>query len=399
MAGWHGRRPTAVLDTACRLSLRTTVPRPSSDLRPEGAMDDTGSDRRDGSITAREADQRGNDAERSAADADQTASDADQTASDADQTATERDEADAASDQRASEEDQASADQQLPVAADGAALEAYEASRVTREAGTISRQATQAARARTSRLRVDTAAGRDATATARDEIARRRDVDAQAIDRSIAASNVPLAKKLKQVRRRAAADRSRAAADRARAAGDRARAAADRDRAGQDRADAASERARLQGELNSAHLDDLTGVFRREMGRLVLTREMDRARRGDGRFVIAFVDVDGLKGINDLKGHAAGDHALQAVVSALRSGLRSFDPIVRHGGDEFVCGLGGADLNHVARRFDAIGLSLRNDVGVGISVGLAALAAGETLDELTGRADVALLDVREARGE
>lgn len=264
-------------------------------------------------------------------------------------------------------------------------LEAYEASRVTREASTISRQATHAARARTSRLRVDTAAGRDATATARDESARRGDVDAQAIERSITASNAPLAKKLEQVRRRAAADR--------------ARAAADRDRAGQDRAEAASERARLQGELGSAHLDDLTGVFRREMGRLGLTHEIDRARRGDGRFVIAFVDVDGLKRVNDRDGHAAGDHVLRALVSTLRSSLRSFDPIVRYGGDEFVCGLGGADLDQVKRRFDAIRGSVQNDVGVGISVGLAALAAGETLDQLTARADAALLDARKGRGE
>jgi diguanylate cyclase (GGDEF)-like protein len=341
-------------------------------------MDGHGSGKPDDRMIARAAGQRGNDAERSAADSDQTASDSDQTASDADQTATERDEADAASDQRASDEDQASADQQLPVAADGVALDAYEASRVTREASTISRQATHAARARTSRLRVKTAAGRDATATARDAAARRRDIRAQSMDRSIAASDSPLAEKLAQVRARAAADRASAA---------------------QDRAEAALERARLEAELDSAHLDALTGVFRREMGRLALTHEIDRARRGDGRFVIAFVDVDGLKSVNDRDGHAAGDRVLRTLVSTLRSSLRSFDPIVRYGGDEFVCGLGGADLDQVERRFDAIRRSVQNDAGVGISVGLAALASGETLDQLTARADAALLDARNRRDE
>ncbi len=67
------------------------------------------------------------------------------------------------------------------------------------------------------------------------------------------------------------------------------------DRAAQDRANAALERARLEAALDHAHLDDLTGAFRREMGMLALTHEIDHARLGDGRFVIAFVDVDGMK--------------------------------------------------------------------------------------------------------
>jgi diguanylate cyclase (GGDEF)-like protein len=333
---------------------------------------------RRGAGGSRAADQRAIDAERSAADADQGAADDDQTASDADQTAAERDDADAASDQAASEEDQASADRQLPVDAGGAALEAYEASRVTREASAISRHATHVARARIARSRVKTAAGRDATATARDAAARRRDIRAQAMDRSIAISDSPLAEKLEQVRTRAAADRAKAA---------------------EDRAAAARERAHLEAELDSAHVDDLTGALRRETGWLALAHEIDRAQRGDGHFVVAFVDVDGLKRINDRDAHAAGDQVLRTLVSTLRSNLRSFDPIVRYGGDEFVCGLGGADLDQVKRRFDAIGRSVQDDVGVGISVGLAALTAGETVDQLTARADAALLDARKRRGE
>ncbi len=102
-----------------------------------------------------------------------------------------------------------------------------------------------------------------------------------------------------------------------------------------------------------AHVDDLTGAYRREMGRLALSHEIDRARRGDGRFVVAFVNLDELKSINDLNGHAAGDAALKAVVGALRASLRSFDPILRYGGDEFVAGMGGIDLDDAERRFEA----------------------------------------------
>jgi diguanylate cyclase (GGDEF)-like protein len=233
------------------------------------------------------------------------------------------------------------------------------------------------------RIGRETAARRDAAAARRDETARRRDVRARALERSLSASDVPAAKKLAQVRARAAADRASAAADRGRAA--------------RDRSDAARERARLEARLDSSHLDDLTGAFRREMGNLALKHEIDRARRGDGRFVIAFVDVDGMKGINDRNGHATGDQVLRALVSTLRSNLRSFDPVVRYGGDEFVCGLGGADLVDVECRFDVIGRSLEKDVGVRISVGFAALVGGESLDELISRADAILLDAKDAR--
>lgn len=130
------------------------------------------------------------------------------------------------------------------------------------------------------------------------------------------------------------------------------------------------------------------------MGRLVLSNEIDRARRLDGRFVVAFVDVDGLKVVNDRDGHAAGDRVLQAVVRAIRSRLRSFDPIIRYGGDEFVCGLSGTDLAEVERRFDSIKVAIKADADVGISVGLAALTAGDTGDQLTERADAAMLEVR-----
>ncbi len=283
-------------------------------------------------------DQGAADSDLSASDADQSAADSDQSASDADQTASERDEIDAASDQLAADRDQASADRQRRLDAGGDAREAYEASRAAREVSTISRLFTRVARARTSRSRVETAA-------------------------------------------------------------DRARAAADRERAARDRANAAREHARLEAELNSAHLDDLTGAFRRETGVLALRHEIDRARRAGGRFVIAFVDIDGMKLVNDRDGPAAGDHVLQTLVWTIRANLRSFDPVVRYGGDEFVCGLGGVDIDEVESRFDLIDRTMRGEVGVGISVGLAALAADETLDELTARADLALLDAKRRHGD
>ena len=175
-----------------------------------------------------------------------------------------------------------------------------------------------------------TGLSRDRVAEAETRAALARDARAAGVPARTSEPEAVLLAQLEQLAAEAAADRARAAADRARAA--------------IDRENAARERARLEAELHQAHLDGLTGAYRREMGHMALTHEIDRARRSDGRFVLAFVDVDGLKDLNDRDGHAAGDRALQTVVRSIRTRLRSFDPIVRYGGDEFVCGLGGTDV-------------------------------------------------------
>ena len=161
--------------------------------------------------------------------------------------------------------------------------------------------------------------------------------------------------------------------------------------------DAELEKARLEAELQRAHLDALTGAFRREVGRLALRNEIERAKRADGKFVIAFVDVDGLKGVNDRDGHAAGDRVLRLLGATMRANMRSYDPIVRFGGDEFVCGIASVDSDEVRHRIDVIDQSLRHATGVGITAGLATLASNETLDELTERADAALIEAKRNR--
>jgi diguanylate cyclase (GGDEF)-like protein len=319
----------------------------------------------------------------------QSAADADWIAADADRIASDRDQASADSDQRASDRDQATADRDQATAdreragdrsRDRADEIAYDASRAERETTTIARYASRQTRARTTSDRDVTATLRDQIAAARDEAARARDARVGSLADALNQPSAALTKLLFRLRLEAA--------------NDRARAAEDRQRSETDRASAAREKAALEEALRSAHLDELTGAYRREMGRLALSQEIDRAQRADGRLVVAFVDVDDLKNLNDREGHAAGDRALQAVVGAIRRRLRSFDPIVRYGGDEFVCGLGGTDLAEAGRRFEAIATAISTDVDVGISVGLVALGPGDTVDELTERADTAMLEVK-----
>jgi len=208
-----------------------------------------------------------------------------------------------------------------------------------------------------------------------------------------------------EVMYKAAAERAAIVEAREKTAAERDSIANTRDRtagrggAAEDGDDTALERARLEAELQRAHLDALTGAFRREMGRLALRNEIERARRADGKFIIAFIDVDGLKEVNDRDGHAAGDRVLRTLAATMRANLRSYDPIVRFGGDEFVCGISSIDPVEVRHRIGVIDQSLRNATGVGITAGLASLTSNESLDELTARADAALIEAKRNRGE
>jgi diguanylate cyclase (GGDEF)-like protein len=207
-------------------------------------------------------------------------------------------------------------------------------------------------------------------------------------------------------RDRVAVERDTIANERERVAIERERMAAERgvrpdnrvpSTAGNGAASHELEIARLEAELERAHLDSLTGALRREIGRLTLHNEIERARRTDGRFVLAFVDVDDLKGINDREGHAAGDRVLRTLAATLRANLRTYDPVVRYGGDEFVCGVTGVSAAELEHRMTLIDQSLRRATGVGISAGMATLLEGETLDEITARADEALLEAKRNR--
>lgn len=188
-----------------------------------------------------------------------------------------------------------------------------------------------------------------------------------------------------------------AAADRAAASRDRRGAAADRFEAAQDREDAADDRDESARDRAISAIDELTGAYRRDAGTIELERELARAKRTKTPLVLAFVDVDGLKEVNDSHGHAAGDFLLRAIVDSMRSHLRSYDPIVRYGGDEFVCALLDLETQGAKERFSAINEDLKRSHSGSVTAGLAELRASDSLSDLLVRADVALLRGKRAR--
>ena len=234
--------------------------------------------------------------------------------------------------------------------------------------------------------RDQTAEDRDQISEAHDKASEARDERAQARDRRAEARD----RAATRFDPGAAADRAEARRDRRGGASDRGHAAADRAAASTDRVLSARERA-------ACAVDELTGARRRDAGLVELAREMATAKRTQGSFVLAFIDMDGLKTRNDSLGHAAGDALLRRVVDTIRDHLRSYDLIVRFGGDEFLCALEDLSMAEAAERFVLVNADLATYPHASITAGLAELGAHDSLDDLIARADAALRAQRQQR--
>lgn len=313
---------------------------------------------------------------------DQTWADRDQTASDQDQTSSDRDQTASDSDQRSSDEDQEAADEDFSHGGDP----------LSHQRGSVARGRASADRAAISGLRDESATDRLESAQDRDRTASLRDRDMDS-DEAILPDDPN--ETSEDMLTRARHDRSRAAVDRAKAAEDRARAAIDRKEASIERAAAFENRTESEQNLKLSTTDELTGAWTRKFGLEEIARELERAHRTGAKLVIAFVDVDGLKAVNDRQGHVAGDALLRLVSGTILSNVRPYDIVLRYGGDEFVCGMSHINAPQAKARFDNVAAELTAvDPEHSITFGLAEAEPSDTLQDLIARADAALLEAR-----
>jgi diguanylate cyclase (GGDEF)-like protein/PAS domain S-box-containing protein len=145
-----------------------------------------------------------------------------------------------------------------------------------------------------------------------------------------------------------------------------------------------------------ALIDELTGLHNRRGFTLFAEQELARARRHGRVPVLVFADLDDLKGINDLHGHASGDAAIRLVASAFKSILREADIVARWSGDEFVALLSDGDQAAArqvdARLANAIASQSQPDLpyNVSVTVGTSTLDPMLALREALERADAEL---------
>jgi diguanylate cyclase (GGDEF)-like protein/PAS domain S-box-containing protein len=166
----------------------------------------------------------------------------------------------------------------------------------------------------------------------------------------------------------------------------------------------AAELERLAAQLEQLTLhDQLTGLHNLRGLELLGGGAVDRAARDGSALCVMFIDLDGLKAINDGFGHAAGDAALEAAADVLRGVLRRTDIVARIGGDEFGAVLVGTSAGEADVLCDRIRQGMRKHApgadSLSVSIGVAAARPGEAdaLDDLIAAADDAMYEGRRRR--
>ncbi|MEK1940511.1 MAG: GGDEF domain-containing protein [Pseudomonas sp.] len=154
----------------------------------------------------------------------------------------------------------------------------------------------------------------------------------------------------------------------------------------------------LEEQRQKALTDPLTGLPNRAAWAERLELEVARWQRYGGDLLLAVLDIDHFKRINDNYGHLAGDKVLKIIASELNNRLRKTDFMARFGGEEFVLLIpatpiaGGQQLLETLRTaIEACPFHFKGErVTITVSAGLTAFAEGEKGDEVFERADQAL---------
>ncbi len=143
--------------------------------------------------------------------------------------------------------------------------------------------------------------------------------------------------------------------------------------------------------------------------RRAFLRELDhvlhRVARHNTPAAVLFIDLNGLKAINDCHGHQAGDAVLLHVASILKASLSADDMVARIGGDEFGLILNGLDEPAAMAEADLLARTVASEpvdlgrlaVKVSVTAGLAMVRAGDAVETVLARADAAMYAQRSER--
>ncbi len=156
-----------------------------------------------------------------------------------------------------------------------------------------------------------------------------------------------------------------------------------------------------------ANSDPLTGFLNRRSLHVEGERLISESRMAKLKVVVALLDLDNFKNVNDAHGHSTGDALLMQVADLIRAALPPGALIARLGGDEFVCAM-ALPAAQIAERSEAVATRLVRDLGrpfvvdghtvhIGASLGLARLeTTAMRVDALVRRADLAMYAAKRA---
>lgn len=138
-----------------------------------------------------------------------------------------------------------------------------------------------------------------------------------------------------------------------------------------------------------AQTDELTGLLNRRGFQESVDAIMTNPATSSGG-AVGFVDIDGLKRVNDIEGHAAGDRLITEMAGLLRAAVRPGDVVGRLGGDEFAIFAPGMEP-------EVLRVRLVDAIGVRGSVGTAALTQAAALPDALLAADARMYEAKRVR--
>jgi len=169
------------------------------------------------------------------------------------------------------------------------------------------------------------------------------------------------------------------------------------------KASLAKVRAELETTKQHLMLDPLTGARNRFGMDISINQEVSRARRAGKKLVLAMMDLDHFKRVNDTYGHDVGDQVLLFFVQLTRSVLRESDHMFRYGGEEFMLLLPDTDIKGAEFLFGRFRQMLakspmhyqQHTINVTFSAGITDLNESDNVESLVQRADQGLYQAKQ----
>lgn len=151
----------------------------------------------------------------------------------------------------------------------------------------------------------------------------------------------------------------------------------------------------------SASTDAMTEVFNREWGYARLKEIAEnQSKNPEQKHTLCFMDIDGLKSVNDRLGHAAGDEMIVNTIKTIFACIRKEDFICRWGGDEFIIllfcdiGMAGKVIDKINFAIEHFNQTRKKDYTLSISMGAVEIAPNDNIDEVIDEADKLMYEVK-----
>jgi len=147
----------------------------------------------------------------------------------------------------------------------------------------------------------------------------------------------------------------------------------------------------IEKNFEKAIRDPLTGLYNRHYLEDISKKLLNEAKREKTTLALIFIDLNNFKPINDIYGHEIGDEVLKEVANELKKSFRSYDTIVRYGGDEFIVLLKipkeKFDLEKILNFFDKRIKNKFSKYHISLSYGIATTKETFNLEKLIELAD------------